>query len=103
MVKLEDVQKAFEGKEVKGKYWALLLFNTELELGISNTPNKWVNTGVAYYNSGVSALNAYSNTPNPASQLVDAKSPEELYYEIEKMIVNYSDENWLKENLYPYL
>ena len=99
----ESVKKAFEGVENKNKCWALMLFNTELELGISNTPNKWINTGNKFYTDGTSALNAYANTPNPASQIVDGKTPEELARNMEEMLVNYSDEKWLEENLYPYL
>jgi hypothetical protein len=98
-----DASPAFEGEGHKRKGWALMLFNTELELGISNKPNKWVNTGIRYYNNGINALEAYANTPNPASQLVEGTTPEELKNEIEKMLVNYSDEKWLEENLYPFL
>lgn len=104
---MEDIKKRVEdffgGEESKNKKWALMLFNTELELGISNTPNKWVNSGIAFFKDGISALNAYSNTPNPASQIIDAESTEELAQKMEDMIQNYKDNKWLEENLYPYL
>ena len=98
-----QVKNAFENFESKGKLWALMLFNTELELGISNSPGKWVNTGNAFYKDGVSALNAYSNTQNPASQLIDAKTTEELELKMEEMLHNYKNEKWLENNLYPFL
>ena len=85
------------------KYWALMLFNTELELGISNKPNKWVNTKNFYFNRGIDALEAYSNTPNPASQLIDATSQEELVKNMEEMLQHFNDKKWLEENLYPCL
>ena len=97
----DQVERAFSGVENKNKYWALMLFNTELELGISNSPGKWVNTGNAFYKDGLSALNAYSNTPNPASQLIDAKTPEELVTKMEEMLHNFKDDKWLEEYLYP--
>lgn len=100
---LKKVKDAFKDVEMKGKYWALMLFNTEFEMGISNTPNKWINTGNAFYKDGLSALNAYSNTPNPASQLIDGETPEELAKNMEEMLAHYKDEKWLEENLYPYL
>ena len=99
----EAVAKAFIDSRPGKKLWALMLFNTELELGISNKPNKWVNTGIAYFNNGTDALNAYANTPNPASQLVDGATPEELLNEMATMLNNFSDEKWLETELYPYL
>ena len=80
-----------------------MLFNTELELGISNKPNKWVNTCNAFYKDGLSALSAYANTPNPASQLIDAKAPEELINKMEEMLMNFKNEKWLENELYPSL
>lgn len=85
------------------KIFAVMLFNTEIELGISNTPNKWVNTKNYKFNDGTSALDFYANTPNPASQLIDATSEEELESKMNDMIHNFQNENWLEENLYPYL
>lgn len=85
------------------KKFALMLFETELDLGISNQPGKWVNTKNIKYDKGIDALEAYANTRCPASQLVDAPTDEELDKEIEQMRKNYQDEKWLEENLYPYL
>lgn len=99
----ERISNAFAGKEVGRKYWALMLFQTELELGISNKPNKWVNVSNRFYSNGTAALNAYADTPCPASQLVDGETPEELENEMLQMINNYNDEKWLEENLYPYI
>lgn len=100
---IDKVHAAFKDAQPRRKYWALMLFNTEVELGISNTPNKWVNTGNAFFTNGTAALNAYANTPNPASQLIDGETPEELANNMEEMLAHFSDEKWLEEELYPYL
>lgn len=85
------------------KKWALMLFFTELEMGVSETPGKWINTGNIFYDNGTDALSAYANTQCPASQLVDGTTDEELEMAMEEMLNNYKDEQWLEENLYPYL
>lgn len=90
-------------KNHKGKLHALMLFFTELELGISNKPNKWVNTSNSVYLKGIDALNAYANTRCPASQLVDGETPEELADKMVGMIHNFNNEAWLETELYPYM
>ena len=37
-------------------YHAVLLFNTEFELGISNAPEKWVCTHIERFDNGAKAL-----------------------------------------------
>ena len=87
----------------KKKFYAVMLFCTAMEMGISNIPNKWINVRTIKFDNGTAALEAYANIPNPASQLIDAESEEELNKEIEIMKNNYQNEKWLEENLYPYL
>lgn len=84
-------------------YHAVLLFNTELELGISNEPEKWVCTNIKRFDNGVKALRYYANTPNPASQLVSGETVEELEVEIKQMQDNFKNKDWLKNCLYPYM
>ena len=85
----------------KGKYYALMQFETEIELNISNTPNKWTNVANSVFINGSEALNAYANTPNPASQLIDATSPEELANKMIQMVDNFNNPDWLETELYP--
>lgn len=80
-----------------------MLFETEMNLGISNNPNKWVNLKNLYFNDSLSALEAYANIPNPASQLVEANDDYELQCKMGEMMINYRDDSWLNENLYPYI
>lgn len=88
------------------KMFAVMLFNTEFELGISNNPNKWVNVkNYKFYgnDAGIKALNFYANIPNPASQLIEAYSEQELIDKMNSMLKNFNDNQWLNNNLYPYL
>ena len=87
----------------KGRYYALMLFKTELELGKSQEPNKWINISNYVFDNGTEALNAYANIPNPASQLLDADTPEELADKMAQMIDNFNNLEWLQTELYPYL
>lgn len=83
--------------------YALMLFDTEMNLGISDKPNQWICTRIYYTNDGTTALNMYSDIPNPASQLLKGESDEDLQDQIRKMKDNYKDEEWLNAYLYPYL
>ena len=98
-----EVTKAFLNSRPGKRHWALMMFFTEMELGISNTPNKWVNVRNIYYDNGIAALNAYAEAKCPASQLVDGETEEELLISMENMIQHYTDDKWLEENLYPYM
>lgn len=88
--------------ETSDKYWALMLFYQGCEIGLPNG-NNWVNTNTITFQDHMDALNAYANTPCPASQLVEGRTKEELEENIKQMRINYQDEAWLNENLYPYL
>jgi hypothetical protein len=83
--------------------YAVMFFETELTLGMSTTPGKWHNTKTVYTDNGYEALNIYANTPCPASQLLKANTEEELEMQINEMKNNFKDEDWLNENLYPFL
>lgn len=86
------------------KKFALLLFYTAGEIGDDTLPpNVYVLKNVLYFDNGIQALNAYANTRCPASQIVEGSTNEELEKNIREMVINYSNEEWLNENLYPYL
>lgn len=95
--------KSHFNKEHKGKHFLLMLFQTEMELGLCSMPNRWVCTNVLYFDNGTAALNAYANIPNPASQLVDGYCIDSLTMEALKICHGMKDEKWLEKNLYPYL
>lgn len=101
---VEAVYKRLSNTKTTKKYYALMLFDTEKTLGISENPFKWINTKtIDFKNDGEKALFMYCNIPNPASQLLDAESEEELEQQKIQMIQNFNDQNWLNEYLYPYL
>lgn len=101
----QEVSNAFNKKENhnRKRVYALMLFYTELELGISQQPNTWINYGNQYYDNGLEALEAYANTPCPASQLIDAEDKDELLVKMNDMLNNFKDKKWLEECLYPSL
>lgn len=83
--------------------YAVMLFKTELELGISNKPEQWINYYTFFTDNSYKALEYYANTPCPASQLIKAEKGEDIDQLIEEMKNNYKDKKWLNENLYPFL
>lgn len=83
---------------------AVILFETEQNLGISDNPTKWVHMRTLKFgDDGGLALHAYANIPNPASQMISAETEEELTKMEQDMIENFKSQEWLNENLYPYL
>lgn len=88
----------------KGKIFAVMFFRTETEMCVPNAkPNKWVNTHNKIFENGFDALQCYSNTRCPASQLIDAEDEYELQCKMGEMYLNFQDKEWLNKNLYPFL
>lgn len=85
------------------KKHAVMLFRTKRELGLSKKPNQWMCEDILYFDNGTDALLAYANTKCPASQLISAEDDFALQCKCGQMILNYNDEKWLNENLYPFL
>ena len=101
---IEACYKRLKEKLPNKKLHALMLFDHELNLGISQDPTKWVHMKTLKFgNRGDLALYAYANIPNPASQLIEGLSKEELKEKELQMIENFKDQNWLNENIYPYI
>ena len=101
---IEACYKRLNKKTSNKKYHALMLFDHERNLGISQDPTKWVHMKTLKFgNRGDLALYAYANIPNPASQLIDALSEKELEEKEMQMIENFKDQNWLDKNIYPYI
>lgn len=91
----------------KATHFAVMFFYDKIvDLGMPREVIKgepFLLKGIAKFHNGLDALDCYANTRCSASQLIEANSEEELQRKIEQMEANYKDENWLKENLYPYL
>jgi len=83
-------------KKEKNKFFTVMFFE-EHDNGfdlIGQTP---------ILENAIEAFNIYANTPCPASQMIEAKTIEELEAKIEKMKENFQNETWLKENIYPFI
>ena len=101
---IEACYERLKDKLPNKKLHALMLFDHERNLGISQDPTKWVHMKTLKFgNRGDLALYAYANIPNPASQLIEGLSEEELEEKELKMIEDFKDQNWLNENIYPYI
>lgn len=98
-----EIDKYFDNHITSKRYYAIMLFFTEMELGISNVPNQWVNIRNLFFTDGLSALNAYTNIKCPASQLIDADTRDELYSMMKNMMNNFNNQDWLNNELYPTL
>jgi len=88
----------YKGKKV----YVVMLFENEYHLGISDNSNKWINTFNRYFTDGGKALEYYANTPCPASQIIDADNIKELLVEMQKMINNFNNQDFLNQ-LYEYM
>lgn len=90
--------------EEPNKHFAVLLFYTAGEIGDTELPpHVYMCTNIVKFNDGEKALNYYASTPCPASQLIDAETEEELDIKCKEICANMQNEEWLNENLYPYL
>lgn len=99
-----EIKSNFNKENKTKKVFAVMLFDTEMNLGIPGAkPNTWINYHNRYFTNGTEALDYYANTPCPASQIIDAKNTEELENKMDEMIENYQNNEWLEKELYPYL
>lgn len=58
---------------------------------------------VSIYETKQQQLDAYANTPCPASQLVEAETKEEFEKEVEQIKNNFENEEWVAVNIHPYV
>lgn len=83
--------------EKKNKYYSLILFFSESEIGISGNRNKFVCVKIIHFDNGFNATEAYANTRCPASQLVGAPTMKELREEETKMLRNFDNPEWVDQ------
>lgn len=58
---------------------------------------------VRMYRSKLEQMEAYANTHCPASQTIEATTEAEFNQKVEQMKKNFLNEEWLKENIEPYI
>lgn len=90
----DKLKKELQNKEVKRVY-AVMQFNTEMELGISNAPYKWINTYNKVTTNGMEALHTFITCHNPTAQILDAESFEDLNKQMIQMLDNYTKEEYV--------
>ena len=108
---IEKLAEAIIPQEEKDlEFHAVMFFDhLGMDLGIAKeiwqqkNPTGWQHRGTRYFNDAMAALNCYANTRCPASQHISAATEEDLKEEEQKMLNNFKDNDWLEENLYPYL
>lgn len=88
---------------MKNKNYMVMLFYSERELGISERGDVFINTrNIFCGNDSFKALDIYSNTLCPASQIIEASTMKELAEKKQAMIENFNNKEWVK-NLMEYI
>lgn len=87
----------------KHKYYAVMYFDTELNLNISSQPNVWLNYKNQFFDNGLDAFVAYANDLDASTQLVESDNIDRLPTLMRDMCNNMNDPSWQNEYLFPYL
>lgn len=96
----KDLKDAFLKKEGKVKrVYAVMGFNTELQLGLSNKPYEWVNSASTVTLDGTEALIAYRNCADPIVKILDAPSFDELNEKMIQMVNNFKNPKYVNNEI----
>ena len=89
----DEVKQAFNDKHGNTKkIYAVMSFNTEMELGISNKPYEWVNSNSIVTADGSTALYLYRKFSNDTiTKIVDALSFNDLNKKMIEMTNNFKN------------
>ena len=87
----------------KHKYYAVMHFDTELNLNISSQPNVWLNYKNQFFDNGLDAFIAYANDLDASTQLVESDNIDQLPTLMRDMCNNMNNPSWQNEYLFPYL
>lgn len=80
--------------------YAVMVFDTEINLGVSCNPNRWVNIENHYTNDGVIAITKMWRAIDTGrrAELVTAGDDYELHCKMGEMSEKYRDEQWLADS-----
>lgn len=92
-----------EQKKKKQRVYAIMFFDTEINLNISSHPNKWANYKNQFFDKGEDAFYNYAIDLNLANMIVEADNVDKLPYSMLDAYNNINDPAWQNEYLYPYL
>lgn len=83
---------------MKNKH-AVMYFDTEINLGISTQPNKWVNYKTNYYDNGFEALKEFLASDSITTHLISGDNDAQLQEECNKTIRRFCSEEWVNKLL----
>lgn len=81
------------------RIYAVMTFNTELELGLSNKPYAWINSSSTVTVNGKEALSLYAHSDVPMTKIIDAESFEELNEKMIEMTNNFKNPFYVEKQL----
>ena len=81
------------------RIYAVMTFNTEFELGLSNKPYEWINSGSTVTLNGEEALGLYIHSDVPMTKIIDAESFEELNEKMIEMTNNFKNPFYVEKQL----
>ena len=96
--RLKDAFNKIKDDSVK-RIYAVMEFNTELELGISCKPYEWVNSNAFVTLNGAKALHKYTYSTNPMVEIIDANSFDELNKKMIKMANNFKNPEYVNNKI----
>lgn len=82
---------------------AVLFFDTEINLGISDKPMRYFNYKTLTFDNGTEALWTYANTHCTWSELISGNDDEELARLSAEKIEQMQDEEYITEHVMPYM
>lgn len=89
----------------KPRFFAIVTFDTEISLGISDVPNRWHDVRTLVFDNPEDFLLAYSSLDfhEPSVQFTDAPTLPLLKKNIEELKLNVNVPEWQDRFLFPYL
>ena len=96
----DDLKKEYDAKEgTTRRIYAIMEFDTEFNLGISNTPYEWVNSSSIVTLNGPEALALYVKSTNPMVEILDGESFEELNDKMVKLTKNFKNPKYVNTKI----
>ena len=96
----DQLKEEYNKKEGPVKrIFAVMTFNTEFEMGLSNKPYEWVNSSNTVTLDGVLALYTYIHSDNPMTKIVDGESFEELNKNMIEMTNNFKNPFFVEKEI----
>lgn len=83
--------------------YAVMLFDTEINLCISTIPLRLFNYHTATFDNSTDALWYYANTPCYWSIMIESETEDDLAYKSAEAIENHQDPEYIKEKVLPYI